>query len=443
MRDDVEHNQSYTSYRRLLLSSVASAHPQNPSPRFLRMASTSVINQALLSAASLGVGLILIRFASNAEYAHYVLAINLMALMTSLQGSFIGPTVGVRLIHDDVADRMNMVGGLFRDQKWVTRAIALITGGLAVALWLVNLISAQIAGVIAGMAVLLLATLHREFFRMLLLCHHRTTDVLKADLVYVCVLLAFVVISVFTPYVAAATAVGLILAAVFGGWRMRQAMSRFEPWSETGMPGILRQIAPLNFWVAVGSVIHWSFSQGYSYVVAGTLGLQAVAAIAATRMLMMPVNLLSTGLSSMMLPVSSRWLKDHGPTHVFKRLAQISLALASLSVLYTGLIWVLRHWIMGSVLNKHFEGSDALIIYWSIAFTLVVLRDQMIHLPMSRGKFKALTALTAVSASVAVTGSFFAMQQLGAPGAVIGIICGEFIQVLGIFVIAHRETRQD
>jgi O-antigen/teichoic acid export membrane protein len=406
------------------------------------MASTSVINQALLSAASLGVGLILIRFASNAEYAYYVLAINLMALMASLQGSFIGPTVGVRLIHDDRPDRMNMVGGLFRDQKWVTRVLALIAGVLAAVLWLVDLISAHTAVVIAGVAVLLLATLHREFFRMILLCHHRTTDVLKADLVYVGVLLAVIVTSVFTPYIAAATAVGLILAAALGGWRMRQALNQFEPWHETGMPGILRQIAPLNFWVAVGSVIHWSFSQGYSYVVAGTLGLQSVAAIAATRMLMMPINLLSTGLGSMMLPVSSRWLKDHGPSHVFKRLAQISFALASLSLLYSGLIWILRHWIMGSVLNKHFEGSDSLIIYWSIAFTLVVLRDQMIHLPMSRGKFKALTALTAVSASVAIAGSFFAMQQLGAPGAVIGIICGEVIQVLGIYAIAYRETRQ-
>ena len=97
---------------------------------------------------------------------------------------------------------------------------------------------------------------------------------------------------------------------------------------------------------------------------------------------------------------------------------------------------------MDSVLNKHFEGSDSLIIYWSIAFTLVVLRDQMIHLPMSRGKFKAMTAMTAVSASVAIAGSYFAMQDLGAPGAVIGIICGEVIQVLGIYAIAYRETRQ-
>lgn len=406
------------------------------------MASTSVINQALLSAASLGVGLILIRFASNTEYAYYVLAINLMALMASLQGSFIGPTVGVRLIHDDLSDRMDMVGGLYRDQKWVTRVLALIAGGLAAALWLVNLISTHNAVVIAGVAVLLLATLHREFFRMILLCHHRTTDVLKADLVYVGVLLAVIVTSVFTSYIAVATAVGLILAAALGGWRMRQALNQFEPWNKIGMPGILRQIAPLNFWVAVGSVIHWSFSQGYSYVVAGTLGLQAVAAIAATRMLMMPINLLSTGLGSMMLPVSSRWLKDHGPSHVFNRLAQISFALASLSLIYSVLIWVLRHWIMDSVLNKHFEGSDSLIIYWSIAFTLVVLRDQMIHLPMSRGKFKAMTAMTAVSASVAIAGSYFAMQHLGAPGAVIGIICGEVIQVLGIYAIAYRETRQ-
>jgi O-antigen/teichoic acid export membrane protein len=406
------------------------------------MASTSVINQAALSAASLGVGLLLIRYAPNSDYAYYVLAINFMALMTTLQGSFIGPTVGVRLIHDAPHDRMNMVGGLFRDQKRVTRALALLAISIAALLWLTDLVSSHTAIVIVSGAVLAVATLHREFFRMILLCHHRTTAVLKADMAYVVVLLAIIVTSAFTPYIAEATAAGLILAAIIGGWRMRQALHRFESWHESGMPGILRQIAPLNFWVAVGTMIHWSFSQGYSYVVAGTLGLQSVAAIAATRLLMMPINLLSTGLGSMMLPVSSRWLKDHGPKHVFKRLAQISFALAGLSILYSGVIWLLRHWIMGTVLHKDFEGSDSLILYWSIAFTLVVLRDQMIHLPMSRGRFKTLTALTAVSASVAIAGSYLAMQRLGAPGAVIGIICGELIQVLGIYGIAHRETRQ-
>ena len=406
------------------------------------MASTSVINQALLSAASLAAGLILIRFASNADYAYYVLVINLLALMASLQGSFIGPTLGVRLVHAEPSERIDLVGGIYRDQRRVTFILSAALLMLTTGLWITGYMADASALICLAGSVILVFSLHREYFRMVLLGFHRTTDVLKADAAYAIALVSILAMLVMTPYAAVASVMGLGIAAAVGGWRMRMALYRHERWNEYGMPGILRQIAPVNAWVAVGAIIHWSFSQGYSYIVAGTLGLESVAAIAATRMLLMPVNLLSTGLGSMMLPLTSRWLKSHGPSYVFRRLVQISAGLAALSAIYSIVIYLLQDWIMGTILRKQFEDSHLLILLWSIAVTLVVCRDPMIHLLMARSRFRTLTALTAVSATVAVAGIFIGMRQFGVPGSVIGIIAGECVQVAGIMALAFRESRR-
>ena len=65
--------------------------------RLLRLFSSAVIDQALLSATNFAVGLLLIRYTSDADYGQYVLAFNALLLITSFQGALIGgPPVSAR-----------------------------------------------------------------------------------------------------------------------------------------------------------------------------------------------------------------------------------------------------------------------------------------------------------------------------------------------------------
>jgi hypothetical protein len=67
-------------------------------------------------------------------------------------------------------------------------------------------------------------------------------------------------------------------------------------------------IAPLGALSAPVSRIHWSFSHGYNCLVAGTFDINAVAVLAATRVFVMPANLLSIGIGTLMFPTTLRWL---------------------------------------------------------------------------------------------------------------------------------------
>ena len=76
---------------------------------FVRLFGSTVVSQAVVSAASLLVGLILIRRQSDAQYGYYVLVTVTLLLLTGLQAAFIQPSMVVRLARFDETES-DMVG---------------------------------------------------------------------------------------------------------------------------------------------------------------------------------------------------------------------------------------------------------------------------------------------------------------------------------------------
>ncbi|HUN92071.1 MAG TPA: capsular biosynthesis protein [Burkholderiaceae bacterium] len=416
---------------------------RRPRALFIKLFSTAVINQALLSIGNLAIGLILIRNTSDLQYGYYVLVTNALMLMTALQGAYIGPPLVNRLARcANGTERGDLVGGLFREQRQLLRTLAAFVAAAGAVLWAAGVLNEHSGPVVIVAAAAAVATLNREFFRAALLAYHRPQDVLKADVVYVALLAAGALAATFTSFPAVLAVCTLGIGAVVGGNLARRALNRHERWNIRGLPGILRQIAPVGAWSTLGSAIHWAFNQGYSYLIAATLGVPAVAAIAATRLLMMPVNLLSNGLGSLLLPLAARWLHHHGPMSVLRRLVLVTFGLAGAALAYFALMWVLRDWIFDSILHKHFEQRDLLLGLWVVVFLLIVFRDQLIWLLVARERFRPLAGLTAFSAVIALTASYFAMHRIGAPGALVGIAFGESLQVLGIIVMSLREPNR-
>jgi O-antigen/teichoic acid export membrane protein len=417
-------------------------HVSESRPRlfFVRLFSTAVVNQALLSLASLLVGLVLIRHTTDLQYGYYVLVSNALMLLTGLQAAYIGPAMVNRLTRSDRTQRADLVGGLFREQRQVLRTASALAAAVGAGLWAMGILNEHSGPLVVAAAATATATLNREFFRSVLLAHRRPQDVLRADLVYVALMAIGVICAILSPYPAVIAVLTLGVAAIGGGNLLRRALGRHESWNIHGMPGILRAIAPIGAWSTAGAGIHWAFNQGYSYLIAGTLGVSAVAAIAATRLLMMPVNLLSTGMGSLMLPMAARWLHNHGPASVLRRLALFTLGLSLAAMVYFGIMWLLRDWIFAEILHKNFADRDLLLGLWICVFLMIMFRDQMIWLLIARERFRPLAGLTGASAVVALTVSYLAMLRLGVSGALVGILVGESVQVAGIVIMSLRES---
>ncbi|HKE94838.1 MAG TPA: hypothetical protein VKB34_11060, partial [Povalibacter sp.] len=265
---------------------------------FARMIGSALASQALLSAANFAVGLLLIRHTSDLAYGYYILASTAILLIVSLQSAFVNPPLVNRLTPLDRVARRELVGGLYRDQRHVLRVCGGIAFVLCALLWEAGVFDGQTGPLILATIAATLASMHRGFFRLVLLAYRRAHDVLLTDICYIVILLLGVGIALFTPAPAVAAMIAIAFAAGISGAFTTGILRRHEPWDIRGAPGILREVAPLAAWSAAGAAIHWAFSQGYMYLAAGTLDVAAVAALAATRLLMMPVNLMSAGIGT-------------------------------------------------------------------------------------------------------------------------------------------------
>ncbi len=405
---------------------------------FARMLGSAVLSQAILSAASFAVGLLLIRHTSDLQYGFYILASNAVLLLISLHGSFVNPALVRRLTSLDTCARGQLVGGLYREQTQALGLNALLALLASTLLWRVGVLNEKtgplvIATIAAGFAVL-----QRNFFRMVLAAHRRPHDVLLTDVAYVVLLIVGTFLAIRTPAPATDTLAVMSVAAAVSGLFTAHALWRFEPWNIRGQPGILRSIAPLAALSTMGAAIHWAFSQGYMYVAAGMLDVAAVAAIAGTRLLMMPINLLSSGIGTLMLPLTAGWSQQHGASFAFRRLSMFALGMAGILLCYFLLLWITRDWIFGVILKKHFEHRDQLLLLWALAFLPMVMRDQLIYLLVANERFRQLTSLVFVSAVASLIAGYVGMKNFGVIGAPVGVLIGELLSLGGIVVLSLR-----
>jgi O-antigen/teichoic acid export membrane protein len=398
--------------------------------------------QALLSGANFAAGLILIRRTSDLQYSYYVLVTNALLLLTALQTSFIQPYVVSNLTTLGATGRHHLVGALVRTNwRWVP-VLCGISLTVTFGLWAaqqIHLDTALLIGVGllgAGMA------LSREFFRVTLFAYRRPSDVLQGDLAFVIVLISGAFVATLTARTALVAVAGVGLANLMGFLLLRRALWRYEPWDTHTTEHIMGKIAAAGAWAIVGSGIHWLLIQGYSYLVAGVLNISDVASIAATRLTLMPVFVLSGGVSMLLFPMTSRWVHELGTRAASRRLLLLVAALGAAALIYMATMWLLRDWIFTVILKKNFTQRDPLLLLWSAVFLVTLCRDQLATLPASRARFRDMTLMTGVSAIFWLLTSYLAMVRYGPSGAVMGILVGEFINICGIVFMIFKDTRE-
>ena len=412
-----------------------------PSLDFVRMLGNAVFSQGLLSAGNFLAGLMLIRRTPAEQYGYYVLTVTAVLLLSGLQGAFIMPALVRCLATSDREGRRDFVGGALREQR---RSLLVVVGacaGLLGLLWLAGWVSGPVALIVLAAIIAAMMSLYREYFRMVLLAYRLPGQALKVDVVYVILLASGAFLATFTSAQAMTAALTLAASAGVGGWLMSRMVWRNDGWNIGGAPHVLAELTPMGIWAVIGAAIHWTFSQGFIYLVASTLGVTAVAGVAATRLIMMPVNLISSGVGSMTLPTVSKWLQEHHVRAVFHRLIWLAAGIAALALLYFSVMWVLRDWIFTNIIKGQFEDRDTLLLMWGAVFLLMAVRDQMLFLPAGRGRYRIMAWLTLVTAILSLTIGYVGMRHFGAVGALVGVLAGEGFNILGFLALSLREVR--
>ena len=405
--------------------------------RLLRLFSSAVIDQALLSATNFAVGLLLIRQTRDEDYGHYVLAFNLLLLVTSFLGSLIGGPLAVLAPKRSPEERQAMTVDLYRR----TTPVLLLL--LPIGVWAAHL-TAEYGLLLAAFLIAAHTAVEREYLRGVLLLYARPNAVLKADTLYSALLLltAFIAVNEFDPATPAAV-LGIAIASWCSARVSHASFGRDPGWGAKPAPDALSQVLRLGYWAAAGSAVYWLFYQGYSYLTAIKLDVAAVAALAATRLLLMPVNLLATGVRGVLTPTAAGWYQEGGMRLLLRRVVMISLGLVALMGVYDALLWNTRDWVIDTVLKKQIPQRDLLPSLWIGIFALSVIRDQFMMIFLVRERFRAMTTLTFVCALFSLGLSWWGMEHYGLIGSLLGLAGGELINLAGVVALTSRQILRD
>jgi len=408
-----------------------------------RLLSGMVLSQAILSGGGFLIAFILLRGLGAEAYGQYVLVSAGLLFLAILQGSFLTVTTVIALADPDRAKRQAVMGRVLVARKQATWVFAVVFAVVSLLLWVINVVSQDMLILVFASIFTMIFNLRREFFRDSLIAHQRTGPVLLSDLLYVtCTFLAAIVATQFFQAVYWVV-LGVGLAAWLSASVLRRSLWRHEPWDVEPGPNVWQDVTDQNAWSTFGASVHWSFNQGYSYLVAGLLDVRAVAALAATRLLLMPVNMLSSGVNQSLFPQVSRWIQEARVGVVFARILKICLWVSGLAMCYIIFVWMTHGWLFEKALKSVFEQAEQLIVLWSLVFLVTLWRDQIGCILMARGRLRAMGKVTFVCAGIALLAIVLLVPRVGAMGAVIGILLGEVLNLAGLLGVYFRESKHD
>lgn len=408
----------------------------------VRMFSSTVVNQALLSASNLGVGLILIRSTADVQYGYYVLIFNSILLLNSLQSSFLHPPLAIRLATAAPDEAATLVGGLFRAQNALLARTTGIATALLACIWLTGLIDRDLALLLLTGILAIGSALLREFFRTVFFVIRMPMVVIKSDAVYIVGQLVGVWSATHTRAPAVVTLMASSVAALIASVMLARSLLKRNGMDRSASPRVWRQIASTGTWAAAGAGSHWTFSQGYNYIVASVVDVAAVSALAATRLLMMPINLLGTGMGPLMLPFAAEWVQTLGRAVVLRRTAIIGAGLTAISGLYLVVLWLARDWVFNHLMHKHYPHEVTLMAIWSATFLIAIFRDQIRVLSAICDRFKELWFATTISAAISLVCGYYGLHTIGIVGAPLAVLFGEIINGVYVVVLSLRLVRE-
>lgn len=277
----------------------------------LSSAVVSVIDQALLSAVNLLIGLAFIKLADKAEYGIYVQLFALMMLSQTIQNSMINGPILTFAPKRRVRRRRAMLVHLFRFQSLVALGLVVVSViGLEVAILGVS-VPGLSQGVVAPFALAVFGLWTREYARTYYFLRLQPAAVMAVDAVYVGFVLAAMLLGALigsfgVSWVLAAVGLGNLLAATLGikrstlqlrGNHGRAARPLGEAWA-------------MSRWTLPGAVTSWVANHSFVFIVAGVVGVTAAADVSAARILLMPAGLCVVAWSKIFLPRASTWIHD-------------------------------------------------------------------------------------------------------------------------------------
>jgi O-antigen/teichoic acid export membrane protein len=377
-------------------------------PSLAWRATIAAADQAMLSATSFLISILLLRVVPKSEFGYYSVAMAIYLFLISLQNAVVNTPLTVLLASKKGADRKEYVASLRHGQfLFIIPACCLTL--VAVALFRLGGLDPTAASIAGALGVASLGFLYREFLRSCLFAEEVPAQVLAMDVLYVAASLCFLAV----PYLFFEIRVSIVFLLT-GASALLVALlfDRSRGWQRDpkSVSKSYRENWTLGKWALLGVCITHVQNYSYLYLLGIFVGSLAVADVSAARLLLMPLILFQAGWGKIAIPHGSRLLEEGQVRRFFKEQIFTSIGFAVGVTAYVALVMT---W--GAIFVAGFIAMNA-------SYGLQVMRD-----------FRIITKVSSFTMIVTVGSAAYLIREYGITGGLAALLLGQVLLAVGLW----------
>lgn len=397
----------------------------------IRKTAIATIDQALLSALSFLVSVLLIKLVPKAEYGYYSIAFAVWLFLASLQDAVVNSPLAVLLASKSEGERKEYAGSLCFGQFLLLAPAALV--GLLTVGFLRSLgwdpVQASIGAALCFASV---GLLFREYLRSYWFAEQKPGKVLRMDLLYAALFLVLTGLSWALNRFGVATVFLLMGASAFltALLFIRSRKWRYQP--DSIRKGY-RENWVFGRWALIGVCVTHVQKYSYLYFLGAMLGSIAVADVSAARLLLMPLIFAQIGWSKVVIPHGSKLREEGRMDRFFKEQIVACLVFLAAIALYVSLLLVFSAPIQKLLLSEKYSESFHYIPFWGLVFAVGFVGVNASYGLQVAKDFRIISVASALILPVTVGASYLLIRERGIAGSLEALILGESLLAFALW----------
>ena len=390
------------------------------------------MDQALLSALSFAVSIILIKSIPKSEFGYYSIAVAISLFLISVQNAVVNTPLAVLLVTKKDLDKRQYVSSLCYGQFLAVLPAVCLALVLIAVMQYRGFDATQIS-IAAALCSAVVGLLFREFLRSYLFAEGTPIQVLKMDVLYVAIFMGFLAFTyLFWEMSVAAVFIqmgmsALLVALLFSRnleYRIHLSSVR-ESYRENWIFGR---------WSLMGVCITHTQNYSYLYLLGAILGSLAVADVSAARLLLMPMMLVQVGWGKIAVPHGSR-LREEGQIHrFFKEQIVSSLFFLVAVAVYVVLLLVFSGALQNYLLSEKYSSSFRYVVTWGAIFVAGFITMNASYGLQVMMMFRTITKISFFTMVVTVGSAYFLIQGYGIGGGLVALLLGQILLGVGLWI---------
>jgi len=399
---------------------------------------TGILSVGIISAGNFLASYLMINFSTETDYGLYVSILSGLMLASGIQNAVVCTPMSIGAAKMEVRQRNEFVSSILAFQLAFLFVTILATFVFDL---LFNAFDFENSPPIAlSLLSLLTATfLLREFLRIRGYLYGEATAILAGDFFHFLANGTFLIIlSRFNLNIEAVAATLCTSNCLYLFFEAKRSKIHTSTDKKSAIKALSDAWQRGGKWSLPGVLATWAQNNAFVYLSAMLISIEATAMLAATRLLLMPVNIISSGLNVVYRPSWAKRIVVERSV-VGRSTRRICISLCFLLTIYIVVLALTWEYIVMYVFGGKFNDGFKLLLLWGVVFFLQNIRSRESNMLQLLEDFKYLTIVGAPAAVLCLFVSMVAILNVGTSGALYGIIVSELVMI----TLFHRRWARD